>query len=375
MTGSRPGPIAVQCVAGRDAIERLRPQWLALMQADDEAGLFQSVDMCAAWHVQPAGDGERLLLLLAHHDGVPIGLLPLCERGGGGVLGSGLRTLASASPRVDMLACGDKAAVAWAFARWLQDHSSRWELLALDDLRPGTAQRLGRAFAAPGGCEVDGPHPGGSEAYIDTQDGWPAYLLARGSHFRHRLKPQTRKIERLGPLTLRRFEAAGAADAYEEFLRLESQSWKSRSDHSRLPDRERAAFRWLISAGGTVHPDLLFLDVNDKPVAAMLSLTYGGVYNLFVTYFDDALRAWYPGRRLILEAIQHAYAQPGLREINFVGAYPFARAWAGSVREHAQLRVWSGTLRARLHRWIGGRNKPAGRAVAATEAETEAQHA
>lgn len=343
--------LTVSCTSGAGAIGQLRAAWQALMQADDEAGLFQAVEMCEAWHADAGLDAAQLRLLLVQHDEQPVGLLPLLEQGGA------TRRWVSASPRAGLLACGDRDAVCRALAGWLQRQAGRWDQLLLDDLRPAAARRLQAALMQHGLATEPG-RPGGEEAFIRTDGGWAGYLATQGPHFRHRLKPQTRKIERLGPVSCRRDAGPQAASAYDEFLRLEPRSWKAAQDDTRLPERERLAFRWLIEHPGSVQPDLLFLDVAGQPAAAMLSLAHAGTYHLFVTYFDDALRAWYPGRRLFLEAIQHGFALPGTVEISFVGAYPFARAWATGVRSHVQLQAWSCSWRGRLRRWASTRQAP-----------------
>ena len=82
----------------------------------------------------------------------------------------------------------------------------------------------------------------------------------------------------------------------------------------------------------------------------MLSLAHRQTYYLFVTYFDDSIRAHYPGRRLFLEAILYAFSQPAIRELSFVGAYPFALAWCDFRREYCSLKVYGSGLRARWAR-------------------------
>jgi CelD/BcsL family acetyltransferase involved in cellulose biosynthesis len=342
-------------------VQAAAPAWQALVHEDTEATMFQSPQMCAAWHARPVS-GERLFLLLAWQGDRPVGLWPLLMRQAQ-KHGLRLRVLASASPRADLLAVGDRRAVTVALVTWLLAQTRRWDVIELEDLRPATACDLAATFGAARSTDLDGPVAAPSEAFIDTRPGWPAYLAARGQHFRHRLKPQTRKIERLGQVSLRRFEGGDAAVGYEEFLRLEPRSWKARVEDTCLPPRERDAFRALIQSDGEVRPDLLFLDVDGKPAAAMLSLAYRRVYYLFVTYFDDALRAWYPGRRLFLESLQHAYANPHWEEVSFVGAYPFARAWCDGLREYRSLKVWGGGWRARLARLLAPRLTPADAAV------------
>jgi len=333
------------------------PQWEALIDADPDATVFQSPALFFAWHATATAD-EQPLMLVAAAKGEIIGCAAMVLRSR---ITRGIRTrvVAFANPRGDVLSAFRRDDVVRSICDWLQRHSRDWDVLELDDIRPATAEAIRQCFQRERRFDVEPLAPAPAEAFIDTSIGWDAYLQLRGAHFRHRLRPQTRRIERLGTVSLRRYAGQAAQAPYEEFLQLEPQSWKSRSGDTQLPERERAAFRHLIcNADGRVDPDVLFLDVDERPVAAMLSLTHRHSYYLFVTYFDDTIRAFYPGRRLFLESILYGFSRSQVRELSFVGAYPFAQAWCDLKREYCNLKVYGSGLRARWARSFAPRAEP-----------------
>ncbi len=361
--------IVVDRLLGREAIRAFARQWQALVDADPDATLYQAPDLFFAWH-DTAADGEQAWLLVARDGDRPIGCAALALRELP-MRGVRIRVLSFGSPRGDVVASERRGEVLTAIADWLLRQSRDWDLLQLEDIRTATAEAIQRHLGAERGFAVEAPTPAPAEAWLDASIGWSAYLQLRGAHFRHRLKPQTRKIERLGTVRVRRFAGEGLAAAYDEFLSLEPRSWKSKSDDTRLPDRERAAFGALVRQGpGRIRPSIMFLDVDERPVAAMLSLAHGRNAYLFVTYFDDSVRAHYPGRRLFLECIQDAFADPQVDELSFVGAYPFAMAWCDQTRPYVNLKVHGNSLRARWARLLAPRP-----AAQAEPIATPAEHA
>ena len=354
---SRPaGRVDVAVASDEVQLRRALPAWEAVVAADASAGLFQSPQMYCAWHAAHA----RALaprVMLATIEGEPVGCLPLA-------LSSeprrGLRiaTLASGNPRADLIAHpGHRERVAAAFADRLASEGG-WDVLALDGmssssplvaallarLAPGRGYRAGVAPSAP------------AEAYLPADCTWQDYLERKGRHFRHSLKYQCKRIYRAGEVAFRRAgPGSDALAAFDAFVALEDKSWKA-SGGDRLAPGDRECLRNLArNADGKVACDVLFLELDGTPAAGLLSLRYRSVYYLFVTYYDERVRTFYPGRPLFQEALMYAFSQPEVAEVSFIGAYPYALSWCNAVREYRGLRIYSRGMRARyaetLDRW------------------------
>lgn len=359
-------PIQVARLDGHAAISRFVPEWERLIDADPASTVFQSPQMLLAWQ-SSAPENEEPLMLVARAGGVAIGCAALVLRSTR-LLGVRTRTLAFGNPRGEIVAACRREEVIAALCGWLQDTAGLWDVLELNDIRPDTAHQIDAHFRRWGRSRQEPMTPAPAEAFLDTRCSWQAYLASRSAHFRHRLRPQTTKIERAGKVATRHFEGEAAAAVYEAFLELEASSWKSRSGDSRLPPRERDALRALLDTpSDRVVPTILFLDVDERRVAAVLSLCHRRTRYMFVTYFDDRLRAFYPGRRLFVEAVRDAFEHPEIDELSFIGAYPFAAAWASAQREYANLRIYGSGIRARLARAFAGQGRET---VAATDAES-----
>ena len=358
-------PIDVVRLEGPDAILHFVPEWERLIDADPASTVFQSPQMLLAWQ-SSAPENEEPMMLVARAGGIAIGCAALVSRSTR-LLGVRMRTLAFGSPRGEIVAACRRTEVLAAICDWVQRAARLWDVLELNDIRPETALEIDAHFSRWGRSHREPMTAAPAEAFLDTDRSWQAYLSSRSGHFRHRLRPQTTKIEAAGKLGIRRFEGETAAAAYESFLELEASSWKSHAGDTKLPLRERDAFRALLSMPSErVVPDMLFLDIDERPVAAMLSLRHRHVYYLFVTYFDERLRAFYPGRRLFVESVRYAFEHPGIKELSFIGAYPFARAWADAQREYSSLRIYGAGMRARVARAFAGRKRET---VAVTAAE------
>jgi hypothetical protein len=352
--------LVVERITAASEIDALHGVRERLVAADPHGSLFHSPAMHAAWlHAAPPGSAEeRVWLLCLRDDQTIVGSAALVLRTTV-VKGMRTRVLGFAAPRADLVTSGERGVAVAALCDWLHACRREWDLLALDDVSAHTASLIAARFARTAGYRVEGPSDAPAEALIDTALGWDEYLRLRGAHFRNRLRPQITRIERAGTLRVVRHIGYRAREAYEKLLELERSSWKYRSADSRLPARERSAFAALYAlADPAIEPDLLFLDLDGKTVAGMLSLRYRHLYYLFVTCFDDSLRAWYPGRRLFYEAIRYAFEHPQIRELSFVGAYPIAQAWATGTRSYAHLRVYGPGLRARWLRAFAARPSP-----------------
>jgi len=348
VTADQPA-VTIESLYGRGAVAAFIPHWERLLDRDPEATIFQSPQLFMAWQ-RASGDSEQPWLLVAYSDGEPIGMAALVLRNPV-VRGLRIRTVSFGAPRGDFVATERRDEVIAAACGHLEQETSRWDVLEFNDVRTATAEMIDRSMDRRSRCRRHWVREAPAEALLDVDRSWKEYLKERGMHFRNRLRPQTTKIERLGKVDLVRHSGQDAALAYERFLELEQRSWKGKAGETQLPSRERVAFRELLARPDErIEPDVLFLNVEDKPAAALLSVRHRHRYYLFVTYFDDALRAWYPGRRLIMESLLHAFERPDITELSFIGAYPFAMAWANQTREYRSIRFYGPGLRARWAR-------------------------
>jgi CelD/BcsL family acetyltransferase involved in cellulose biosynthesis len=366
-----PGPIEVTRLPSLDDIRQFSATWQALLAGDSRGSLFQSPQMFFAWQ-QATEEPEEPWFLVASIRGAPVGCAPLVRKTSVW-RGLRLRTLAFGNPRANFVIAGHRAEVPAAFAGYLRSRAGDWDVLALEDVLAGsgTVETVLRVLASGRGYRWRTPQPARAEAYLDASGTWDGYLSAKGRHFRHSLKYQCRRIERLGPVTYRQHNRPEDANgALDRLFAMEARSWKAVSG-SRLSAREAGCFRILARGPGEhVAYDTLFLEVGDETMAGLLSFRHRHCCYLFVTYYDERVRDLYPGRPLFREALRRAFERQDIAEVSFVGSYPYAMSWCDQVRAYQSVDIhgpgWRARLAETLGRWC---DRPSARAA------EELQHA
>ncbi len=322
--------------------------WDSLLACDSQGSLFQSPQMYFAWQQAP-DEPEEPCFLVATIDGETVGCAPLAIKPWV-TRGPRLRAIGFGSPRGDFIISRHRPEVAAAFVKYLRSVARDWEVMVFEDLRvsSGTMQSLLDGLGGRG-YRYRSPEPAPSESWMSVSGTWDEYLHAKGRHFRHSLRYQCKRIERLGAVSyLRQDSLAGADVAFDAFVAMEANSWKATAG-SRLSPREIGCFRDLIrNSGGHLRYDILFLQVDGDSVAGLLSFLYRHRYYLFVTFFDERVRDLYPGRPLFREALREAFGRKEISEISFVGSYPYALSWCDQVTEYQKVRIYGPGLRARL---------------------------
>jgi len=117
-----------------------------------------------------------------------------------------------------------------------------------------------------------------------------------------KLRQDWNRLSALGAVDVAN-ERAGEAvrDAFEVFLRLESQSWKGESGTALLSDDDDAAFarRWIAALAAHGSASVALLRLNGKPVAAQVLLYSGTMAYTWKTAFDAEFSKFSPGALLI----------------------------------------------------------------------------
>lgn len=221
---------------------------------------------------------------------------------------------------------GDSALSA---ARHALDADRRWGLTMLEDL-PGDCACQGRSLAIRSSPTV---------AFVSAD--WQGWLASKSRNFRHQVGKVERRLARRGRL---RFRLAGDLRA---FRALHEAHWgpRSRAFAGRWPFHERFAADAHERGWLRIH----LLDLDDRPVAALYNLRFGGVECCYQAGRLPALSG--AGFVLHAHAIRAAM-QDGMREyrflrgdesykLRFANADPGVRtvAYARGARGHAMLRA------------------------------------
>lgn len=169
------------------------------------------------------------------------------------------------------------------------------------------------------------------EAAEKTRAGLPPHTQLPILTHRRRRKELNRQLRRLADLGQVEYEKVTDFDSiivrFEEFLLLETRSWKGRKGTSIYVIRKTASFaRQAIAAlGDRGRAAIYSLRLDGHAIASLIVLRSGGRYYPWKIAFDEHYRAYSPGVHLLLHASADMQAADG-----FVYADLLARehSWA-----------------------------------------------
>jgi CelD/BcsL family acetyltransferase involved in cellulose biosynthesis len=311
-------------------------EWEALADATG-ASPFVHPGWILAWH-RCFGAGELVLATL-RRDGHLAAALPLVRRGG---------TLASPSdihtPVFGPVAPDEATAVA-LLEGLLRRHDDALELRLV---APESVALVRRAAAVTGHRTIDRPLP--SQPYADLSGGWEAYRRTLSKNRRKDVRRRTRRLEELGTIGFRVEDGRTDLERlYDTFVRLEDSGWKGRRGSAIA---SRPAWRrfyldvsaWAASRGML---RLVFLDLDDRPLAADLAVVHGGTWYALKGGYDPAYRDYAPGLLSLYRTVEHA-CELGLTRLELLGAPErYKLDWTHGMNPRAWLAAYPPTLAGR----------------------------
>ncbi|MBT8340307.1 MAG: GNAT family N-acetyltransferase [Desulfatitalea sp.] len=275
---------------------------------------------CVTRHM--GAPGEPLLLSVAQ-DSRPIGFAALA------VDGETARFLGN--PEVcdyqDIVcACGSAVSVMEAVTAFLSAQGVK--KLDLRPLRPDAAALSALKTLAP--RQVASGLPVDDVAYdVGLPADWEAYLMQLKSKQRHEVRRKMRRLDAHGPHAFRCVDPHVALQRpIEDFLTLFR---RNRVDKARFMDDAMAGYftdlMQVLARRGMLR--LCFLDVADRPAAAVLCFDHGPVRYLYNSAYDKTYEPLSAGVLSILLSITHAM-QTGCRRYDFLkGAETYKKRIGG----------------------------------------------
>ncbi|MFT3915491.1 MAG: GNAT family N-acetyltransferase [Anaeromyxobacteraceae bacterium] len=362
---------AVEEVHGRDAFERLRPEWDAAVSRGPADLPFTRHAFLSAW-LEAFAPREPLLVLVARDvRGAAAGFAPFLEvrRPGASWL---VAPANDHSNRFEWALGRDASGAAGALWAHLRDRLA-WDALVLRDVRrdgPTSTllEPLARADGHPTGrwASLDspvvalGPGPGALEGRLDAK-------------FRANLRRRARRLAERGALAVRRTDGEpGLAEALADFLEIEGSGWKGRGGTAVAADPRLVGFyvRLARDAAGAGALRIRTLTLDGRAIAVHLGLEHLGVRYLPKTGYDEALAALGPGQLLTGEVLAECEAR-GLASFDFLGPdMPWKREWSTGSVPHDWLYVYRPSWRGRAMHSVKHRLIPAAKRARRALGET-----
>ena len=285
------------CAVQREDLERLEPEWRALLPRTAANRVFVSPTWLRVWW-QEFGADRELLLLSVRRQGDLVGVAPLMRDGAqtGGRLPDRLCFAGDTQvcDYMDVVAApGEVEAVISAVLRSLGEEP--WRELVLWAVPEGSPTLDALKAAAPAlGLRVD-IEPEDVCPRLDLPATWDEYLAGLRKKERHELRRKLRKLSQGGEVHLEAIvHPADVEAALDDFLRLH----RSRADKAAFMTEEMERFFRVIVAAlaAEAQVELLFLTLSGVRVAAVLcfcasdeSLLYNSGYDPDYAYLSVGL--------------------------------------------------------------------------------------
>lgn len=308
------GGLRLETLTTLDELERLEPEWDALVRAMPRPSPFLLNAWLAAWW-RVHGDEGELAVHVARRDGRLVGALPLYLRRSRGIrIAAFLGGMGHSHLADVLLAAGEDASVAAALAERVA--RSRIDLADLYGL-PGGSRFA--AVVAPGRLHVrirvEAP-------VLDLPQGWEhAYAEKTSSKTRNSHRRKWKRLEELGRLEVRHLKEPGELSAgIVEGQRLHALRWRGQRDESGLTtERGRAFMRegYRALAERDV-ARVVVLELDGRAIAFNAYLELDGALHSHRLAYDPELARHSPGLLCTLRMLELASAD-GVRRVEWLG--------------------------------------------------------
>ena len=259
--------------------------------------------------------GEGRLHLLGVQDAAAdwVAMLPLYDAGS---TPASLRLVGGVdvADYLDLIAVAGHEEAAWkALLGALPAGGPVLDLRPVPAASPTVTLLPGLAAAAGRGCRIERDE---RCPVIDLPASWEAFLATLSGKDRHELRRKLRRADDAGARVEVARTPAGIAAFMDSFLDLHRKSkvGKARFMDARMEGFFREVGTALAGAGWAA---LWVLWVEERPVATLFCLEYGGTVGLYNSGFDPEARALSPGVVLIARTIEDAI-QRGFRRYDFL---------------------------------------------------------
>ena len=187
--------------------------------------------------------------------------------------------------------------------------------------------------------------------FLTMENSYDDYLKKRSANFRRNLKRIKKKITAAGDIKFYKVaDFSNINNAYRALIEVEKKSWKHAHGTaiSSIKRQEEFYKELCIStySAGWLH--LLFLYLNNKPIAYNMGLLKDNKYYYIKTSFDNDLGRLGPSKLLRAELMKDLI-NDGIRYFDFLGEpYEWKRQWTEELQLHKSLEIFNNTLKGRL---------------------------
>jgi CelD/BcsL family acetyltransferase involved in cellulose biosynthesis len=348
MVETRP-KLEVERVEARDALKSIGAAWDRLLDQNETrmAELTHSWQMTYWDHL---ADDSQLFLLVVREAGeiVAIAPLKLCKIR---KLGIPIRYLefiaAEESNFQDFIIGRRREEVLLSILEFLMRHRSQWDVLYMRNL-PEQATTARFFLDVPGRLDpsVDSNVVGVRRCiYMDIDKTWKQYR-ENSAKMRNKIASKKRKLQKVGAITyFHCFNGKDFETNLPRFFDLHRRRWNGTDTPSQFHDERHC--RFYLEAGLRLLPkkqiDLFMFELDDKPIAGLLTLRYDRGCVQQITAYDPAHAHASPSLVMHEIFVEELFAN-GMQRFDFGNYYPYKETWANSFKNTLDIKIHLGGL-------------------------------
>jgi len=336
-------------------LDNLREAWIDISGKSGGTAIFQSFDWNRAWlnsvgrrkgvRIHFVFDGEEISCIMpvfthrSRHQAIPARVIRLV-----GFPDSDYSDI--------ILREGSESALSY-WAEHLENSEIRWDVMQFDEIIwESTAIRsLGDAFAERG-YNVS-TMPTGVCPFIELSGSYEEYLTSMKRNNRKVLRKKERRLNERGEVSFARYggEREKLPELLDTAVMLEKMSWKGDRRIGLFTDEEQISFHqeFLLSETGRNHADLVFLLLDERPIAYQYAFKWDHVYYAYNTAFDPEFSDLSPGNILMNQLIRECHHSGRYTILDLMrGGEEYKFMWTDKVSWNRRIVIYNKTLYGRM---------------------------
>lgn len=177
--------------------------------------------------------------------------------------------------------------------------------------------------------------------WIDVDRPFEEFHANLGRKFRANMRTERRGLSRLGSVACSLVDSSqlGFAEAFEDFLRVESSGWKGESGTgssllAKKDSSEISLYRSLAESGGSGRMEIHRLQLDGETIAALLVWKKRGTRVIFKTGYREEYAKYGPGNMIMEEMIRVSCGDPDTHRVDLVSGMHYLHRWNASFEPH-----------------------------------------
>jgi CelD/BcsL family acetyltransferase involved in cellulose biosynthesis len=328
-----------------ESLERLRPEWDALLGEYFHSSIFSTYEWLAPWWRAFGGRDRLLVLAFRDASSTLAGLAPLAVTTRSAFPFS-LRVLrmmgdgSHDSDNLDLLVRpGCEEAFSHGLLDWMQQNSGLWDVCELNTLPADSSlgTRLPGDLAKRNWKCVSSTR---AQTVVELPESWDAYLKRISSKERGKIGLRARRLEKKFEVRIRRCSEETEIDGgLQGLYELHGKHWQERGLPGTLHSQARRQFygelALLLLARERL--ELWTLELDGKVAAAQFGLRYGTTVFSLQEGFDPEYASDSVGYVLRSRVLERLIAE-GVRRYDFLGGMDDSKMrWGGELKSYLNL--------------------------------------